>query len=130
MRISAWSSDVCSSDLDRQMRLQLAPEGEAVQQGAAPVQPRQGEAEGRVHVEVAVDEGRRHQVPAGVDLLPRRRLDLRSHFGDAAILHGDVLPAFAGGQGGVADDEVEHGSISRLYGTAPAAPADRPRGAT
>src|SRR3546814_8428207 len=94
MRISDWSSDVCSSDLlDRQMRLQLAPEGDAFQQGAAPVQPRQAEAEGRVHVEVAVDEGRRHQVPAGVDLLPRRRLDLRSHFGDAAILHGDVLPA-------------------------------------
>src|SRR3546814_11204545 len=99
------------------MRLQRAPEGDAFQQGAAPVQPRQAEAEGRVHVEVAVDEGRRHQVPAGVDLLPRRRLDLRSHFGDAAILHGDVLPAFAGGQGGVADDEVEPGSkIGRASG--------------
>src|SRR3546814_13757082 len=41
--------------LDRQMRLQPAPEGDAFQQGAAPVQPRQAEAEGRVHVEVTVD---------------------------------------------------------------------------
>jgi hypothetical protein len=60
-------------------------------------------------VEVAVDEGRRHQVAAGVDGLGRLCIDVRAQLGYAAVLDGDVLAGFAGGQGGVAQDQVKYG---------------------
>ena len=52
---------------DGQLRLELAPERDAFQQGAAAVHARPAVAQGRVHVEMAVHEGRRHQAPGGID---------------------------------------------------------------
>ena len=51
----------------RQQRLQFAPERDAFQQRARVVEPRQAERQRRVHVEMAVDEGRRDQLAARVD---------------------------------------------------------------
>ena len=53
--------------LVREERLQLAPERDAFEQRAGLVEARQAERQRRVHVEVAVDEGRRDEVAAGVD---------------------------------------------------------------
>jgi hypothetical protein len=51
----------------RQLRLQLAPQRDAFEQRARYVEPRQPQAERRVHVEMRVDEGRAEQPALGVD---------------------------------------------------------------
>ena len=50
--------------LDGQQRLQLAPERDAFEQRAGLVHARQAERQRRVHVEMAVDEGRRDEPAA------------------------------------------------------------------
>ena len=47
--------------LDGEQRLEFVPELDALQQCPGTVQPRQPERERRVHVEMAVDERRRHE---------------------------------------------------------------------
>ena len=89
-----------------QERLQLTPKGDAFEQRARPVQPRQAQGQGRVHVEMAVDEGRADQPPAGVDLLARRRLDPGPHGLDQSVGDDDVEAGPAVGESGMADDQI------------------------
>ena len=93
--------------LVRQMRLQLAPQRDAFEQRARQVEARLSERQGRVHVEVAVDEGRRHEAPMGVDRLARLGFEVGLDCGDAACGDGDVLTLAAVGERGVADYEIE-----------------------
>ena len=58
--------------LDGQQRLQLVPELDALEQGARAVQARQAQGQRGVHVEVAVDEGRRDQPARHVELVAGR----------------------------------------------------------
>ncbi len=113
-----------------QERLQLAPQGDAFQQGARLVGARRAVGEGGVHVEVGVDEGRRHQAAGGVDDLPRLALQLRAEVGDALALDGDVDALPAVGQGGAADHQIEHQRSSLRNGTRRAAGARALRDST
>ena len=89
-------------------RLQLAPQRDALEQRARLVEPRQAERQRRIHVEMAVDEGRRHEIALRIDGRARRAVDLRLHLDDAPVLAGDVLPAPAVGKRGVAQQQIEH----------------------
>src|SRR5689334_10703853 len=53
---------------DRQHRLQLAPERDALEQGAGAVHPRQPEAQTRIHMEMRIDERCRDQEALHVEL--------------------------------------------------------------
>src|SRR6516165_2504487 len=94
--------------LDLKMRLQLRPERDALQQRAALVEPRPAEAQGRIHMEMGIDEGGRHQPAAQIDL--PRRLGLEGWLDprDPAISDGDIVVLAAIRQIGAAQDEVEH----------------------
>ncbi len=94
----------------RQLRLQLAPQRDAFEQRAGPVQPRQAERQSGVQVEMRVDEGRRHQPAAGVDLVICLRRQARLDRDDAAVLDADIDAGAAVGQVGVAQDEIHGGS--------------------
>ena len=78
--------------LVRQMRLEFAPERDPFEQRAGQVEPRLAERQRRVHVEVAVDEGRRQETAARVDRLARLGFEPRLDRGDAAGGDRDVLP--------------------------------------
>ena len=91
-------------------RLELAPERDAFEQRARLVEPRQAERQRRIHVEMAVDEGRRHQPPAASIVRPRLAGDVRLDRGDLAAGAGDVDAGAPVGKGGVLDEEVDgHG---------------------
>ena len=109
------------TDVDGQVGLELAPQRDALEQRAALVDPRQAEAQRRVHVEVAVDERRRDQAAGGVDLARRLGVDAGRHLDDAAAGNGDVLARPAVGQVGVADEQVEHHRSSLRNGLSSAA---------
>ena len=96
--------------LGRQQRLQLAPQRDAFEQGAGLVQPRQPQRQRRVHVEMDVDEGRRHQQALRVDGARRFAREAAFERRDLAVADADVELAPVG-QGGVADDQVEHGQF-------------------
>src|SRR4029077_10207999 len=97
------------------------------QQRAAFVQPRLTQAEGGIHVEMGVHEGRGDQPPAGVDLAGRRGLDRRADLGDAPIFDGDVLRHPPVGQIGAADQKIQH-QFSSLFIVEPAGKNGRPCG--
>ena len=88
----------------RQLRFQLAPQGDAFEQGAGGIHARQAVAERGVHVEVGVDERRRDQVAGGVDLLRALHGQGGADGGDAAVLDGDIDGMAPVGQAGIADD--------------------------
>src|SRR6516162_10240506 len=94
--------------LDLEMRLQLRPERDPLQQRAALVEPRPAQAQGRIHVEMGIDEGRRHQSAADVDLPRRLGLERRLDRGDPAIGDGDIVVLAAIRQIGAAQDDIEH----------------------
>ncbi|MCY1425536.1 hypothetical protein D9M71_413250 [compost metagenome] len=94
-----------------QLRLQLAPQGDAFEQGAGGIHPRQAVGQGGVHVEVGVDEGRADQLAGGVQLLGGAGGQRGLQGDDAAGADGNVEAAAAVGQGAVADDEIEHGGF-------------------
>ena len=73
-----------------------APQGDDFEQGAGLVERRLAQAQGGVHVEMGVHEGRRHKMAGGVDLLAGGRLDGRRNLGDAAVHDGDVNPMSPG----------------------------------
>ena len=98
--------------LVRQMRLQFAPQRNAFDERAGLVEARLAERQGRVHVEMAIDEGRREEKPTRVERLAGFGVEPRSDRGDAASGDGDVLSLAPVGQGGVADDEVEGHLVS------------------
>ncbi|MNN25578.1 hypothetical protein D3C81_1390560 [compost metagenome] len=100
----------------RQLRFQLAPQGDAFEQGSGGVYARQAIAERGVHVEVGVDERRRDEVALGVDLLRARHGQGGADGGDAAALDGDIDGAAPVGQAGIADDKVHADTPSVDYG--------------
>jgi hypothetical protein len=96
--------------LRRQQGLELAPQRDALEQRARPVEARHAHRQGGVEMEVRIDEGRRHQPAAGIDDAARVRLDAAFHRNDAAVPAGDVEPFAAIGQAGVPDEKIEgHG---------------------
>ena len=70
--------------LVRQMRLQFAPQRNAFEERAGLVEARLAERQSRVHVEMAIDEGRREEKPTRVERLAGFRVELRSDRGDPA----------------------------------------------
>ena len=98
--------------LDGELRLQLVPELDALEQRAGAVQARQAQRQGGVHVEVAVDEGRRHQPARHVELVPAAGVDLLAHRLDQPVGDQDVVALPAVGQVGAAKDQVRlHGAF-------------------
>jgi hypothetical protein len=72
------------------------------------VEPRDAERQRGVHVEVAVDEGRRDQPAARVDNLGRLAGDPFADRGDPAARAGDVDAALPIREIGIPDQEIEH----------------------
>ena len=95
--------------LGLERRLEFAPELDAFQQGAALVDARQAVAERRVHVEMRVAKRRGEQVAGGVHGFVGGGGEAGRDFDDAAVLDGDGHAGAAVGEGGVGDEEVEHG---------------------
>ena len=77
---------------------------DALEQRAAGVDPRQTVGERRVHVEMRIDEGRRHQLVLCIDHLVGRRRKTGRDLDDAPALHGDGHVLAAVGQRGVNDE--------------------------
>ena len=92
--------------LDRELRLELVPELDALEQRARAVEPRQAQGQRRVHVEVAVDEGRGDQPAGHVELVPAARVDLLPDRLDQAVGDQDVVALPAIGQVGAAKDQI------------------------
>jgi hypothetical protein len=97
----------------REQGLELAPQRDALEQRARPVEARHAHRQGGVEMEVRIDEGRRHQPPAGIDDVGRLRRDAAFHRDDAAVPAGDVEAPAAIGQAGVLTRR------SRVMGLAP-----------
>ena len=95
--------------LDRQQRLQFAPERDAFQQRARPVQPGQAQAERGIHVKMRVDEGRRGKATGGVDLAQGLRVDGRAEADDPPALHRDIQRPSPIHQPRIPNDKIEHG---------------------
>ena len=108
---------------DGQLRFQLPPELDPLQQRAAAVHARLAVAQGRVHVKMAVDERRCHQAPGGIDFSAGCGLDRRRQLFDATVLNRDVVSPPAIRQVGVADNEVQHQRASLRKGLSRAAGA-------
>ncbi len=96
----------------RQLRLQLAPQRDAFEQGSRFVDARQAIAERRIHVEMGVDEGRRDQVAGRVDFACALRRQACFDGDDAIRAHADIDVAAAIGQAGIAYDEIHGRSCS------------------
>src|SRR5579871_2650496 len=94
------------------MGFQFRPKLDALKQGAVFVHPRLAEAQGRVHMEMGVDERRRDEVAVGVEGFHCLGFDARLQIDDSLILDGDVDPVSSIGQVGVSDQEVEHRGYS------------------
>jgi hypothetical protein len=91
----------------RQLRLQLAPQRDALEQRAALVHARQAVAQRRVHVEMRIDERRAQQQATGFDhpdAFGRRQVAAQGF--DAAGFDQHVDAGAAVGQGGIADQHV------------------------
>ncbi len=110
-RPAAELERACLERLDRQMRLQLRPELDAFEERAAFVEAGPAEAEGRIHVEMGIDEGRGDQPAAGVDLPQGGGLDPGRHLGDAPVGDRDILAFAAVREIGASEDEIEHQGI-------------------
>ena len=98
-----------------EQRLQLAPQGDALQQRAALVHARQTEGQRRIHVEMAVDERRRNQTAGRIDHAAGLRRYAGFERDDPAALAGDVDVLAPVGQGRVLDEKVEgHGGFPEI----------------
>ena len=84
---------------------ELAPEGDAFEQRAGGVDAGEAVGEGRVHVEVGVDEGRGDEVAGGVDGAVGLRVEAADG-GDGVAGDADVGLG-AVGEGAALDEEVE-----------------------
>ena len=71
-------------------RDEVAPDLDALEQGAAAVDAGPARAQGRVEMEVGVDEGRGDEPAVEGQGLAGRRLDAGRHLGDAPVPDGDV----------------------------------------
>ena len=104
-----------------QVRLELAPQRDPLEQRARCVDARKAVGQGGIHVEVGIDERRRHQASAGVDFPRRLGPDPWCDFGDPVLVDGDVDAGSAVWQVGVADDQIEHHRSSFRNGVSSAA---------
>ncbi len=93
----------------RELGLELAPQRNALEQGAAFINTRLAVAQGRIHVEMRVHERRAHQQADCVHRFVGWGLQALGHFGDAAVLHGNRHVPAPVGQGGVGDEQVSMG---------------------
>ena len=93
----------------RELGLELAPQRNAFEQGAAFIHTRLAVAQGRIHVEMRVHKRRAHQQAACVHCFMRWGLQAFGHFGDAAVLHGNRHVLAPVGQSGMGDEQVKHG---------------------
>src|SRR5260221_8857691 len=94
--------------LDRQVRLQFAPELDALQQSATLVEPRLAEAQGRIHVKMTVDKRRCHQATTRIDLATGFGSDGRFNGRNAPILDTDIDASTAIRQSGTTQQQIEH----------------------
>jgi hypothetical protein len=94
-------------------RAQLAPERDALEQGAGGVDPRQAVAEGRVHVEMRVDERRADEVTGRVDDGAGFGAEA-SDGGDAVALNADVGDGAVGQRPALHQDVEGHQRSPRL----------------
>ena len=103
---------IAQSPLDhglcRELRLQLAPQCNALKQRARLVQPREPERKRRIHVEVAIDEGRGDEAALCVDNSTSLADDVRLDRDDFAACAGDINADAAIGECGVVNQDVEH----------------------
>jgi hypothetical protein len=88
------------------VRLELAPQRDALQQRAGRIHARQAVAERGIHVEVGIDKRRAQQIAAGIDLLRRHQRQARPDGGDASMLDGNVDAMLPVGQIGVAYHDI------------------------
>ncbi len=107
-RPAAESEGAALNLLDRDMRLELRPEGNALEQRAALVLPVFRQDQRGIEMEMRIDEGRDDEAPAGVDLPQGGSGDRRPDLDDAAALHGDVDAAPSVRQVGVAQQKIQH----------------------
>jgi hypothetical protein len=94
-----------------ELRFELAPQGNAFEQGAALIDPWQAVGQRRVHMEVGVHKRWRDELAGGVDDFTCRAGQGGLHGGDAPTRDADVEAAAAVGKAAVAQDQVEHGFI-------------------
>jgi hypothetical protein len=83
--------------LVRQLRLQLAPDLDTLEQPAAFVKARQAERERCVHMEVAIDEGRRDKLAMRVDGVDGIALEIGRDRRDAIGCDADTMPVLPSG---------------------------------
>ena len=113
-----------------QVGLEFAPDRDALKQRPRLVQPRAAQRHGGVHMEMRIDERRRQQQAAGVDLATgcglrqhRMRLDRRN----ALALDGNIDTDPPVGQRRIANHQIEHlsalpcGRVSSVTGDRPPA---------
>ena len=90
------------------MRLQLTPELDAFEQRTRPVEPRQPQAQSRIHVEMRIDERRAHQQAARLDGCFAGIRQAGFDGDDLLAADADIDSCAPVGQGCVPDDEIEH----------------------
>ena len=73
----AISQRALDDGLESELRLELAPQRDALQQRAALIDARQPVGQRRVHVEMGVDERRRHELAGRIERLARSAGDAR-----------------------------------------------------
>ena len=108
-------------------RLALAPALDALEQRAAHVPARLAGGKGGVEVNVRLDEGRHHQIAAGIEVIRAegRRFGLTGDAADQAVFKVQLVQAFLVAQAGV--DDVHRASPfsescrQYLYVSSPAA---------
>ena len=96
-----------------QLGLEFPPQGNAFEQRAAFVHAWLAIGQGRIEMEMRIDERRAEQQPLGVERFVRGGSQPFGHFGDAAVLDGDGHAGAAIGQRGVANKQVKHGTAAR-----------------
>ena len=100
-------------DVGRQPGLALAPYLDRLEQRAGLVIAGLAETERRIEVEMRIDEGRRDEIVAGIELERAGGGQVGRDGGDFAVLHADIEAGAAVRQACVADNQVEraHGPI-------------------
>ena len=92
-----------------QHRLQFAPERDAFKKRTGTVEAWQAKRQGRVHMEMRIDERRGHEPVGRIDFLSRLMLPLGGpDIGNLAVLDQNVLLLATVGEIGVSHDQIEH----------------------
>ena len=92
-----------------QKRPQLAPERNALKQGAGHIHSRKPERQRCIHVEMRITEGRADEASGRIDLLTGICFQVFLDGGDPPTGKPDVKTLTAVGKIGVSNDQIEHG---------------------